>query len=438
MNISENSHIAILWFGREGLSTYKYLKERGFHDITILDKRQFDDFPDTEKSILQKEKYQLGETYWENLGKFDIVIKTPWISPYDDKILPYRHKITSQAQIFAENFSGKIIAVTGTKGKSTTTSLIYKLLKDAGFHVGIIGNIGNPVLDALEANYDFVVFEISSYMLDWLHFNPFISVLINIYPEHLDYHRTFENYKNAKLSIVGESSVLVYHKSLDLEVQKFPNTKTSFWEGWTSHTDATSFIYGDTPLFSKTGIQLIGKHNEDNISAAIAVWFLLEIPIDQMERSLKEFRWLKHRLEYIEKKHGVIFYDDAISTTPQSTIAAIDALSEVGTIFLGGTDRGYDFGELAEKILTSNIENIVFFPESGERIAKAIADKNQDKKILNILFTRSMQEAVDFAFQKTKPETICLLSCASPSYSLWKNFEAKGEAFKDTINSYPN
>lgn len=436
MNISKNSRIAILWFGREGLSTYSYVKKRGFHDITILDKRKFDDFSDEEKSVLQKEKYQLGETYWENVGEFDVIIKTPWISPYDDKIAPYRHKITSQAQIFADTFDGKIIAVTGTKGKSTTTSLIYKLLKDAGFHVGIIGNIWNPVLDALEANYDFVVFEISSYMLDWLHFNPFISVLINIYPEHLDYHRTFENYKNAKLSIVGKNSLLVYHKSLDSEVQKFPNTKISFWKGWMSYTDNMAFYYDKASLFSKKGVRLIGKHNEENISAAVAIWVFFGIPTETIEKSLKNFEWLNHRLQYISKKHDIIFYDDAISTTPQSTIAAIDALEKVNTIFLGGTDRGYDFGELAENILASNIENIVFFPESGERIARAITERNQDKKILNILFTHSMQEAVDFAFQKTKPEKICLLSCASPSYSLWKNFEAKGDEFQKYIKEY--
>ncbi len=436
MNISKNSRIAILWFGREGLSTYSYLKKTSFHDITILDKRQLDDFSEEEKIVLSKEKSILAEKYLDTLEDFDIIIKTPWISPYDEKILPHRDKITSQAQIFTDTFDGKIIAVTGTKGKSTTTSLIYELLKNAGFHIGIIGNIWNPVLDALDKNYDFVVFEISSYMLDWLRFNPFISVLINIYPEHLDYHRTFENYKNAKLSVIGTTSILVYHKSLESEVQEFPNTKISFWEGWMSHTDDIAFYYGNTSLFLKQGVRLIGKHNEDNISAAIAIWVLLEIPTETIEKSLKNFEWLNHRLQYISKKHGITFYDDAISTTPQSTMAAIGALGEVNTIFLGGTDRGYDFGELAEKILTSNIENIVFFPESGERIAETITEKNQENKILNILFTRSMQEAVDFAFQKTRPDRICLLSCASPSYSLWKNFEAKGDEFQKYIKEH--
>jgi UDP-N-acetylmuramoylalanine--D-glutamate ligase len=166
----------------------------------------------------------------------------------------------------------------------------------------------------------------------------------------------------------------------------------------------------------------------DNMRAAATVTNFMGIEKSLILSAIKKTKTLKHRLELVGEFNDIIFYDDAISTTPESTIVAIDALKDVNTILLGGFDRGYDFRELGERISISNIENIVLFPETGERILTFL-----DKNNFNILRTEKMEEAISFAYEKTRKNCICLLSTASPSYSLWKNFEEKGNEFVECV-----
>ena len=176
----------------------------------------------------------------------------------------------------------------------------------------------------------------------------------------------------------------------------------------------------------KKDIPLIGRHNLENIKAAIRVARLMKIPDAAIKKAIQNFKPLPHRLEFVAEKKGIRFFDDAISTTPESTIAAIKALKNVDTIFLGGEDRGYDFQELEKILRKYKIKNIVLFPNSGKRILKS-------RKGFNILETKSMPKAVAFAFKHTEKGKICLLSTASPSYSLWKNFEEKGDEFQMAV-----
>jgi UDP-N-acetylmuramoylalanine--D-glutamate ligase len=173
----------------------------------------------------------------------------------------------------------------------------------------------------------------------------------------------------------------------------------------------------------------LGEHNKDNIKAAISVAREFGIKDDIIKLAVKAFKGLPHRLEFVGEFKGIKFYDDAISTTPESTIMAIEALKNVDTIFLGGQDRGYNFAQLEKVIKKYKIRNVVLFPNSGNNIIK-------NKKSFNVLETKSMEEAVEFAFEFTKKGSICLLSCASPSYSLWKNFEEKGDQFKKFVLEY--
>jgi UDP-N-acetylmuramoyl-L-alanine---L-glutamate ligase len=430
-------HIAILGFGREGVSTYSFLMKQWYTDITILDRRALSEFSETERAILQKEKHILGEEYLNTLSNYDTIIKAPGISPYHPQILPYRERITSQTEIFFDNYGGQIIAITGTKGKSTTTSLIYTMLRDAGYSVGIVGNIGNPVLDSLDAGYEYVVFEMSSYMLDGARINPYISVIVNLYREHLDYHAGYENYKRAKFSVIGPDSYLVFPAVLTPELAGYQNISKSFGPEWESHVRDGSFYMGDTPLFPTQKIQLLGAHNLDNISATIAVWLHMGISRESIQVSMEKFVGLPHRLERVTTKEGITFYDDAISTTPESTIAAIRSIEWVDTIFLGGSNRGYDFTNLIDVLIASDIHNLVFFRDTGTLMAGILTERLwSDIDRYATLHTNSMSEAVDFAFAHTRSWWVCLLSCASPSYSLWRNFEAKGDEFRKCIEEY--
>jgi len=245
------------------------------------------------------------------------------------------------------------------------------------------------------------VIELSSYMLDDIEYSPNIALLLNLFPEHMDYHGGVENYYSAK------KNIFKFQKPGDLAI------KPPFTE--------------KIPL-KNSEISLLGTHNLENIRAAIKIARFFKISDSAIKKAIKNFKSLPHRLEFIGTFKGIKFYDDAISTTPESTIMAIKTLKDVDTIFLGGEDRGYDFRELEKTLKIYKIKNIVLFPESGSRILKS-------RKDFNILETRSMKEAVNFAFKNTLKGKICLLSTASPSYSVWKNFEEKGDLFQELVKS---
>ncbi|KKR53756.1 MAG: UDP-N-acetylmuramoyl-L-alanine-D-glutamate ligase [Parcubacteria group bacterium GW2011_GWA1_40_21] len=372
-------NVCILGYGKEGKITEKYIKKNHPNlKIGILDQT-------TDKKYLERQK------------NYDLAIKTPGIAKEKVKI-PY----TTATNIFFSQNKNFIIGVTGSKGKSTTASLIYEIIKASGKKVRLIGNIGNPMLEVLFTKIDpneIFVAELSSYMLDDIEYSPNIALLLNLFPDHMDYHGGVENYYKAK------KNFFKFQKQGDLAV------KPPFDE--------------KIPL-QKSEIPLIGAHNIKNIKVAVKVARVLGISDSVIKKAVINFKPLPHRLEFVGEFKGINFYDDAISTTPESTIVAIRALKNIGTIFLGGEDRGYDFRELEKTLRKYKIKNIALFPESGRRVLKS-------KQGFNVLETRSMKEAVRFAFKNTPKGQICLLSTASPSYSVWKNFEEKGNLFQRSI-----
>ena len=385
----------ILGYGKEGKITKQYLRKQ---------------YPKIKIGIGDS---ALDEKYLEKQKDFDIAIKTPGIHK---SLVTIPH--TTATNIFFSKILGRntIIGVTGSKGKSTTSSLIYHILKTAGKNVELLGNIGKPMLEALLKPIPkgrIFVLELSSYQLDDIRFSPDIAVVTNLFPEHMDFHGSLENYYEAKKNIINFQTPGNYFVH---------NKKTTSWlKGYK----------GKPVKFStkKYASNLIGEHNQSNIGAAVVVAEILKIPQLNIKKAVKSFKGLDHRLELVGEFRGITFYDDAISTTPESTIMAIKAIKNVDTIFLGGQDRGYDFKELEKVIKRSAIKNIVLFPDSGSKIIK-------QTKGFNILKTREMAEAVKFAYANTKKGSVCLLSCASPSYSLWKNFEVKGDEFKKFVKKF--
>ncbi len=341
----------------------------------------------------------------------DITIKTPGINK--SQIPGY---YTTPTNIFFSAVKGKnlIIGITGSKGKSTTTSLIYHILKSAGKNVEIMGNIGIPMIERLTrpiAKDVIFVLELSSYQLDDIKFSPDIAVVTNLFPEHMDFHGSLENYYTAKKNIYR------FQKTGEYLVDR-PKAKKHYPSN------------------------LLGQHNQNNIQAAVKVAHILEIPQATITKAIKSFKGLQHRLEKVGEYKKITFYDDAISTTPDSTIMAIKALKNacaersrcIDTIFLGGQDRGYDFRELEKTIKKYKIKNIILFPDSGKKIMKTL--RHGSGQNLRILKTKKMEDAVTFAYKYTASGKICLLSCASPSYSLWKNFEEKGDQFKTLVKKF--
>lgn len=365
-------NVCILGYGKEGKVTESYIKKT---------------FPKLSITILDQ---SLDKNYLDRQTEFDLAVKTPGL-PKTKVTIPY----TTATNLFFERNKTFTIGITGSKGKSTTTTLIYEILKTAGKKVQLLGNIGNPMLAALNSNAEFSVIELSSYMLDDIEYSPNIALMLNLFPEHMNYHGNVENYYEAKKNIFKFQPDFIIKPPYSAKIP----TKE---------------------------IPLLGAHNLKNIQAAVIVARALKIPDQKIATAIKNFKPLRHRLELVGEKNGITFYDDAISTTPESTIEAIKTLKKIGTIFLGGEDRGYDFSQLEKTLHTYKIPNIVLFPDSGKHMLKSRAG-------FNILETRSMKKAVDFALANTKPGQICLLSTASPSYSLWKNFEEKGDEFRSLL-----
>jgi len=368
-------NVCLLGYDKEGRATEKYLRAK---------------YPQLAIGILDQKR---DKDYLKKQDKYDLAIKTPGM-PKRLVAIPY----TTATNLFFDNNKNFTIGVTGSKGKSTTSSLIYHILKTAGKKVEFFGNIGKPMIEALLAPPEtetILVLELSSYMLDDVRHSPNIAVLLNLFPEHMDYHGGVKAYYEAK------KNIFAFQKLGDRAV-KFP-------------------LHEKLPLKSAE-IPLLGKHNRQNVEFAARVCRFLGVSDAMIAKGVKSFVPLRHRLENIGTFKGIAFYDDAISTTPESTVMALNALKKVDTIFLGGEDRGYDFKKLEKALRAKKVKNIVLFPDTGKRILSS-------RQGFNILETRSMKQAVKFAYAHTKPGRICLLSTASPSYSLWKNFEEKGDAF---------
>lgn len=397
--------IVLVGYGVEGRATEAFLKKHLPEvSVTILDAKQ-------------------NKDYLEQLNQYDIAIKSPGIPGHLISI-PY----TTATNLFFGEVQGKVIGVTGTKGKSTTTSLIYHILKHAGLPVHLAGNIGVPMLEVLEqhtSSEDIFVVELSSYMLADIDASPDISVVVSLYPDHLDYHGTLQKYYEAKHRIIARATqddIFVYNPAFSEVVD------------WAKSAHCQTRPYITTIPPQVKDIPLLGDHNRDNIRAAITVAYEFGISDQIIADAVASFQPLRHRLQKVGTFHEITFYDDAISTTPESTIQALHAIPNVGALMLGGLDRGYDFSVLVEELSMRSIPVLIFFPDSGGKILGMLKDAGKTADY--ILETSSMEEAVRFVYNHCASGSACLLSTASPSYSLWKNFEEKGDQFQHWVQYY--
>ncbi|MDD3032408.1 MAG: Mur ligase family protein [Candidatus Pacebacteria bacterium] len=402
----KDKKIIIVGFGREGKNTYKTLKKLfPLKGIALADKNLI---------LADEKEIYSGENYLENIDKYDVIIKTPGIPYGQIKEKSGKAKITSQTELFLENCPGKIIGITGTKGKSTTTTLIYKILKDHFKNIKLVGNMGRPCLSYLltAKPKDIFVFEMSCHQLDHISKSPNISVFINIYPEHLDYYRTFSKYFNAKKNISkfqNKNDFFVYNPKFE----EIKNIKTK----------AHKIPFEEQSFFKK-------NIHEDSIAAAVVVSKIFGLTEKEIKKSIDNFKTLDSRIEFVGTFSGINFYNDSLATIPEATIFALNELKNIDTLILGGLDRGIQFTKLTDEIKKREINNIILFPNSDRKIYKEI--KNEK---INFFFTSKMKDAVQFAIKNTKRGGTCLLSPAAPSYNLFKNYKDKANQFKKYLKN---
>lgn len=436
-----NRNILILGYGLEGKATFSYL-ESHFENIKIYIADQNSNLVIDQEIKDKVTEIFLGDDFLNALKCTDIVIRSPGIPLNLIKDYISKHnlnvKLTSATQIFLSRHRDRTIGITGTKGKSTTSSLIYEILKDSGKNVLLVGNIGSPALKVIDELPDYFIYEMSSYQLQDLTTSPHIALFLNIYPEHLDHHGNFEAYFNAKSCI--------YKNQVETDTL-FVNSEIKLNEviSRVSHYDKNLFkireqvIYDNSKnvVFDSKKSKLKGIGNLNNIMCVLNLVKYLELDFNKAIYVIYNFNPLPHRLEVVGKVDGITFINDSISTVPQATINALEAYgNDTKFLILGGYDRGVDYQILAKEILKYNIKKVLLFKPSGERIFNALETYIQINSLTGIpqmLFVNSMKEAIEVVLKDDQNDGICLLSPASPSFGLFKNFEERGRIFKEIL-----
>jgi len=443
----QGKNIAIVGFGKEGESSYNFIRKDLKKEVITIVSDKLDE--NVIKKIKAKDnnvEFVIGEGYLKNLDRYDLIIKSPGVSLKNEDTTKYIQKVTSQLELFLENTKGYTIGITGTKGKSTTSTLIYKILKEQNKKVALIGNIGVPVLEEFEKIQEdtIAVIEMSSHALEYTKKSPNIALMLNIFEEHLDYYKSFENYKQAKFNIFKYQDKKDYTIfNLDnKEIQKvqfsynensyavtFENNSNYISKNTISKDNEKILINGLEVYKSNAKRNLKGNHNLNNIMFVLAVANILKLDLEKTVNTINNFQPLEHRLEFVANIDNVDYYNDSIATIPESTIESVKALENVTTLIVGGNDRGVNLLELIQFIKENEIlENIICLPKTGEYIFESLKKSNK-----NVYMTQNMEEAVKISKEKTRKDTICLLSPAASSYGYYKNFIERGNLFKKYV-----
>ena len=424
----ENKRAVILGYGREGKVWLELLQRLNVcSEIAVADMNpiELDDPKITPIS---------GERYLSEAAQYDVILQSPGVIIKDKFDEQTKSKILTQTELLLRLKPCKVIGVTGTKGKSTTSSLIYHFLAACNIPTMLIGNIGIPPLKRLDEMNENItaVCELSCHQLEFARSSPDISVLLNIFPEHLDHYVSFEAYSEAKRNIakfqqecdltIANSDLFPVHTSGTLY-------SSAFGKPADICTDGNSLtVLGEKIPSEKINTKLRGKHNLYNIAVALAAAKLAGADIETCLKALPEFNGLEHRLEHTAEINGVEYINDSICTVPEAAIAAVNAFDSVDCLILGGMDRGISYDILGEFLNKNVVSNVILLPDSGKRIGKLIT--NPDVMLYQ---AADMEQAVSIAARVAKKRV--LLSPASASYGFYRNFEERGRHFKELVNS---
>lgn len=444
MTITEflrDKEIVILGFGKQGKASFNYIRKHFPNKkITISDKNS-----QIDTSICDDKTYfKLGKDYLKELDKFDLIIKSPGVVLKDENITSFKDKIITDYELLLNFTKGIKIGITGTKGKSTTSTVLYNVLKEQGKNAFLLGNIGNPILDFIDeiTENSYCVIEVSSHTLEFVKSSPDISILLNIFPEHLDHVNSLNDYIKAKFKIninPKEKSVFIYnaenelmnkycykHQENDIAVCLSNNNNLKnkvYLENRNIYFNNEFLMSADEPRKIK------GEHILNNMMFILAVSQILELDLKRTIQTIKNTEPLEHRMEYVGKFDGIYFYNDAIATIPIATINCINTLETVDTLICGGMNRGVSQNDLINYLRGASLRNIICMPETGDAIYDTLKD------IKNCYKTDSIEEAVKIAKAVTKKEKICVLSPAASSYNRFKSFEEKGKLYKKCVSN---
>ena len=422
------SKIAILGWGKEGQALYQYFQSQSTQ-IDIYDQK-------LAKSIIEKlakanPNCQISfYDHFDLQGSYDQVFKSPGISFHKinsggKPIDPSTFQLNSLINLLFERMDrNRIIAITGTKGKSTTASLIHHILTTNNHKSQLLGNIGNINLELLD-NTDpqtWYVFEVSSFQAEFLKYSPRYAVFTSFYQDHQDVHSTMKEYLNAKLNLIKHQR----HNDLAIFSPQFAESI-----GIDIGLIRTPYtVAGIRNIFES---QLIGINNQVNCQLANLICQRLGTETQQIISAIAKYQPLKGRIESIGKFQSIEFFADDLATIPEATWSAIESLNgtksnKLATLIVGGYDKGLDYTQLAKQLTTTKVQNFIYFNPTGQAIVKDL-----DKSKVNVVQVNNMQEAVEQAYQLTAKNKICLLSCASASFGLFDNAYDRGEQYRQYV-----
>ena len=448
-----NKKIALIGLGVSNLPLIDYFTDKGAK-VTVFDKRTIDEI---DKEILDKitsrcVNFSFGEHNLVNLIGFDLIFRSPTCRPDCPELKAESIRgaiITSEIELVIELCPGKVIGVTGSDGKTTTSSLIYDILKENGYTCYLGGNIGTPLFTKLkEMKPDcFVVLELSSFQLMGIQTSPEIAVITNISPNHLDIHKNYEEYIECKKNIFKYQDekgkvVLNYDNDVTRYFSSEVNGKVRFFSSKNRLENGVIYDKGIIKscddgvrmhlMTIDDAISIHGMHNYENICAAIAATEGLVEPAIQ-SRAITKFKGVEHRLEFVRSINGVKWYNDSIGTSPTRTIAGLNSFNQKVVLIAGGYDKHLDYKCIVKPIL-NHVSSLILMGATADKIEQAVQEQIKiDKTEVPIYRCNNLEECVNKAADIANENDVVLFSPASASFDMFKNFAERGEKFKDLV-----
>ena len=449
-----NRKVALIGLGISNIPLLDYLYNLQAR-VTVFDDRSIEDIP---KDIMDKItrytfEFSFGENNLAKLNGFDLIFRSPSCMPTRKELKQAEDSgaiVTSEIEMLMEIAPCKIVGITGSDGKTTTSTLIYEILKEAGYNVYLGGNIGAPLFTKLNdiLPEDIIVLELSSFQLMNMTVSPDIAVITNITPNHLNLHSSYEEYIEAKKNIFrsqDENGILVlnYDNEITRDCKQDANGKVVYFS---SKEKLDNGIIVDNDIIKECedklrkhivntkDINLKGMHNYENICAAYAATKTL-VDTETALKAIKEFKGVEHRLEFIKEINGVKWYNDSIGTSPTRTIAGLNSFEEDIILIAGGYDKNLDY-ELLAKPIVDKVKGLILIGQTAEKIYEVVNKKLQEEnKDLDIYICDEFSQTVQIANKIAKPGQIVLFSPASASFDMFENYAQRGKKFKELVNS---
>lgn len=446
----KNKKVAILGFGIEGKDLVRLLHDK-VSELAICDIK-----PKEELDLTGIEAHNVtfycGTNYLDWLQEFDVVFRSPGFYRRDKKLLEIEKKgveVSSAIKLFFEECPAEIIGVTGTKGKGTTSTLIYEMLRNAGIDAYLAGNIGTPYLGLLPhlGKDSVVVLELSSFQLFDLEKSPHVAVVLNITTDHLDWHKNRKEYVDAKKNIVKHQTAQDYAVVNDDydDSRSFARlTKAQILKFSKRHSVKGAYIKDKTIYVSKdektyelgmvSDLLLRGEHNWENIAAAVCAVSIYKVPFTVMKKIVFGFKGLEHRLELVETHSDISYYNDSFATGPDSVHAAVSSFDEPTTLILGGFDKGLNYDELAKFLAKRENLSVILIGDIAKKIEVSLAKAHFLGKTEN-MGKPTMQSIVKKAQEMTPTGGVVLLSPGSSSFDMFASYKERGNKFKEAVRT---